>query len=149
MSASAGSHGTTSKATPVEVAALLDASGFDTTAMHAIRVFVDHVPSSLVDLEPGSHGETWAIGAIHPRKSQLARRMPGGGHGERIVAANFGLVLKAGRLTAAVPFDAKALAAYRLTDAAFARFGHGLMHQSFDTRPGNVGRLFSDPGHWE
>ena len=31
---------------------------------------------------------TWAIAEILPRKSQLARRMPGGGHGERIVAAN-------------------------------------------------------------
>lgn len=31
---------------------------------------------------------TWAITEILPRKSQLARRMPGGGHGERIVAAN-------------------------------------------------------------
>jgi ribosome biogenesis GTPase len=39
-------------------------------------------------LEPGSRDETWVIGEILPRKSQLARRMPGGGHGERIVAAN-------------------------------------------------------------
>lgn len=46
--------GSARRYTPVEVAALLDASGFDTTAMHAIRVFVDHVPSSLVDLEPGA-----------------------------------------------------------------------------------------------
>ena len=46
-----------------------------------------------VDLEPGSQGETWAIGMIHPRKSQLARRMPGGGHGERIVAANVDQVM--------------------------------------------------------
>lgn len=46
-----------------------------------------------VDLEPGSQGETWAIGTIHPRKSQLARRMPGGGHGERIVAANVDQVM--------------------------------------------------------
>jgi ribosome biogenesis GTPase len=41
-----------------------------------------------VMLEPGSHGDTWVIGEILPRKSQLARRMPGSGHGERIVAAN-------------------------------------------------------------
>ena len=41
-----------------------------------------------VILEPGSHEGTWAIGEILPRRSQLARRMPGGGHGERIVAAN-------------------------------------------------------------
>ena len=41
-----------------------------------------------VFLETGTPSGTWAIGEIHPRKSQLARRMPGGGHGERIVAAN-------------------------------------------------------------
>ena len=41
-----------------------------------------------VTLETGSTPDTWVIGTIHPRKSQLARRMPGGGHGERIVAAN-------------------------------------------------------------
>lgn len=39
-------------------------------------------------LERGSHEDTWAISEIRPRRSQLARRMPGGGHGERIVAAN-------------------------------------------------------------
>lgn len=33
-------------------------------------------------------GDSWAISEILPRKSQLARRMPGGGHGERIVVAN-------------------------------------------------------------
>lgn len=33
-------------------------------------------------------GESWAISEILPRRSQLARRMPGGGHGERIVVAN-------------------------------------------------------------
>jgi S-adenosylmethionine-dependent methyltransferase len=37
-----------------EVAAMLDRAGFETTAMHAVRVFVDLVPSSLVDLEPGA-----------------------------------------------------------------------------------------------
>ncbi len=40
--------------TPDEIAVVLAESGFDTTAMHAIRVFVDLVPSSLVDLEPGA-----------------------------------------------------------------------------------------------
>jgi len=44
-------------------------------------------------LEPGSHAGTWAIGRILPRRSQLARRMPGGGHGERIVAANVDQVI--------------------------------------------------------
>jgi SAM-dependent methyltransferase len=37
-----------------EVTAVLDEAGFDTDAMHAVRVFVDLVPSSLVDLEPGA-----------------------------------------------------------------------------------------------
>lgn len=37
-----------------ELAALLDRAGFATTATHAVRVFVDLVPSSLVDLEPGA-----------------------------------------------------------------------------------------------
>ncbi len=37
-----------------EVAALLDRAGFDVRETHAVRVFVDLVPSSLVDLEPGS-----------------------------------------------------------------------------------------------
>jgi 2-polyprenyl-3-methyl-5-hydroxy-6-metoxy-1,4-benzoquinol methylase len=37
-----------------EITAVLDGAGFDTTAMHAVRVFVDLVPSSLVDLEPGA-----------------------------------------------------------------------------------------------
>ena len=47
-----------------------------------------------VVLEPGTGGdETWVIGEIRERKSQLARRMPGGGHGERIVAANVDQVI--------------------------------------------------------
>lgn len=46
-----------------------------------------------VMLEPGSREETWAIGEILPRRSQLARRMPGGGHGERIVVANVDQVI--------------------------------------------------------
>ena len=37
-----------------EITTVLDAGGFDIEAMHAVRVFVDLVPSSLVDLEPGS-----------------------------------------------------------------------------------------------
>jgi ribosome biogenesis GTPase len=40
-----------------------------------------------VALERAERGEL-AIGEILPRRSQLARRAPGGGHGERIVAAN-------------------------------------------------------------
>jgi ribosome biogenesis GTPase len=41
-----------------------------------------------VQLERGARGDAWAIGEILPRRSVLARRMPGGGQGERIVAAN-------------------------------------------------------------
>jgi S-adenosylmethionine-dependent methyltransferase len=37
-----------------EVATMLDRTGFESTAMHAVRVFVDLVPSSLVDHEPGA-----------------------------------------------------------------------------------------------
>ena len=37
-----------------EITAVLDEAGFDTRTMHAVRVFVDLVPSSLVDLEPGA-----------------------------------------------------------------------------------------------
>jgi ribosome biogenesis GTPase len=43
----------------------------------------DHV---LLEHEPASGA--WAIAEILPRRSRLARRVPGGGQGERIVAAN-------------------------------------------------------------
>ncbi|MGZ4436171.1 MAG: methyltransferase domain-containing protein [Nocardioidaceae bacterium] len=48
--------GTGRRFTADEVTALLDDTGFDPRAMHAVRVFVDLVPSSLVDLEPGAAG---------------------------------------------------------------------------------------------
>lgn len=42
-----------------------------------------------VELEPDERGGgAWAITAIHPRRSRLARRAPGGAQGERVVAAN-------------------------------------------------------------
>ncbi|MDB4877079.1 MAG: ribosome biosis GTPase RsgA [Gemmatimonadetes bacterium] len=41
-----------------------------------------------VHLERDSPADAWAIGEILPRRSQLARRAPGGGQGQRIVAAN-------------------------------------------------------------
>lgn len=41
-----------------------------------------------VELERGERDDVWAIGSILPRRSKLARRMPGSGHGERIVVAN-------------------------------------------------------------
>jgi ribosome biogenesis GTPase len=40
-----------------------------------------------VSLE-GEDGGAWAISEILPRRSRLARRAPGGGQGERVVAAN-------------------------------------------------------------
>lgn len=40
--------------TPEEVAALLADAGFEVRATHAVRVFTDLVPGSLLDLEPGS-----------------------------------------------------------------------------------------------
>lgn len=39
-------------------------------------------------VEPDLRGGAWAICEILPRRSRLARRAPGGAHGERIVAAN-------------------------------------------------------------
>src|SRR5471030_457049 len=41
-----------------------------------------------VHLERDSPSDAWAIAEILPRRSQLARRAPGGGQGQRIVAAN-------------------------------------------------------------
>jgi ribosome biogenesis GTPase len=45
-----------------------------------------------VRLEPGDHGD-WSIAEILPRRSKLARRAPGGAHGERILAANVDQVI--------------------------------------------------------
>lgn len=44
----------TRRFTVEEVTAVLDDAGFDTVALHAVRVFADLVPSSLVDLEPAA-----------------------------------------------------------------------------------------------
>ncbi|RYU11842.1 methyltransferase [Nocardioides iriomotensis] len=49
-----GTSGTGRRFTADEVATVLDEAGFDTDAMQAVRVFVDLVPSSQVDLEPGA-----------------------------------------------------------------------------------------------
>jgi S-adenosylmethionine-dependent methyltransferase len=46
--------GSTRRFTAEEISAVLTDTGFEVTAMHAVRVFVDLVPSSLVDLEPGA-----------------------------------------------------------------------------------------------
>jgi ribosome biogenesis GTPase len=47
----------------------------------------------VVTLERNDRDATWAIGEILPRRSRLARRAPGGGRGERIVAANVDQVI--------------------------------------------------------
>jgi 2-polyprenyl-3-methyl-5-hydroxy-6-metoxy-1,4-benzoquinol methylase len=49
-----GAAGANRRFTADEITAVLDETGFDTEAMHGVRVFVDLVPSSLVDLEPGA-----------------------------------------------------------------------------------------------
>jgi SAM-dependent methyltransferase len=46
--------GSNRRFTAAEVTEVLDTTGFSVDAMHAVRVFVDLVPSSLVDLEPGA-----------------------------------------------------------------------------------------------
>jgi ribosome biogenesis GTPase len=43
-------------------------------------------------VEPGRHGD-WSICEILPRRSRLARRAPGGAHGERILVANVDQVI--------------------------------------------------------
>ena len=52
--AGGGAGGHYRRFTADEVSAVLDATGFDTRSTHAVRVFVDLVPGSLVDLEPGA-----------------------------------------------------------------------------------------------
>ena len=49
-----GAAGTGRRFTADEVTAVLDAAGLETEALQGVRVFVDLVPSSLVDLEPGA-----------------------------------------------------------------------------------------------
>jgi ribosome biogenesis GTPase len=46
-----------------------------------------------VAIEQDDAGASWAIADILPRRSQLARRAPGGAYGQRIVAANVDQVL--------------------------------------------------------
>lgn len=49
--------------------------------------------ADVVDIELEERGDTWAIREIHPRRSKLARRAPGDGRGERIVASNLDQVV--------------------------------------------------------
>lgn len=44
-----------------EVAGLLDAAAFTVASVHAVRVFSDLVPASLLDLEPGGHAALLAL----------------------------------------------------------------------------------------
>jgi ribosome biogenesis GTPase len=44
-------------------------------------------------LERDARGDSWAIGEILPRRSRLTRREPGGGRGERVLAANIDQVV--------------------------------------------------------
>ena len=46
-----------------------------------------------VRLEHDARADVWAIDEILPRRSRLARRAPGGGRGERVIAANVDQVL--------------------------------------------------------
>src|SRR5207237_3426940 len=46
-----------------------------------------------VRLEHDAKEKVWAIAEIMPRKSRLARRAPGGGKGERVIAANVDQVI--------------------------------------------------------
>jgi ribosome biogenesis GTPase len=59
----------------------------DTTA--AARRVLKLAVGDRVTVEPDERGgDAWAITEIAPRRSQLARRSPGGGWGERVVVAN-------------------------------------------------------------
>ncbi len=64
------------------------------TCVAALRGRVKHAGGSKlavgdeVQLEQEAATGAWAITAILPRRSQLARRAPGGAYGERIVVAN-------------------------------------------------------------
>jgi ribosome biogenesis GTPase len=46
-----------------------------------------------VRLEEEERGGSWVIAEIFPRRSRLARRAPGGAHGERVVVANIDQVV--------------------------------------------------------
>jgi ribosome biogenesis GTPase / thiamine phosphate phosphatase len=46
-----------------------------------------------VRIEEEERGGSWAIAEIFPRRSRLARRAPGGAHGERVVVANIDQVI--------------------------------------------------------
>jgi ribosome biogenesis GTPase len=63
----------------------------DTIAVSAARVKL--AVGDRVRLEREEPQDAWAIAEILPRKSRLARRAPGGGRGERVIAANVDQVI--------------------------------------------------------
>lgn len=56
-----------------------------------------------VVIERGERDDAWAIAEILPRRSKLARRAPGGGPGERVVAANIDQVVVVFAIAEPVP----------------------------------------------
>lgn len=56
--------------------------------LEAAEQVVKLAVGDLVTLERDERDAAWAIDQILPRRSRLARRVPGGGRGERVVAAN-------------------------------------------------------------
>jgi ribosome biogenesis GTPase len=56
-----------------------------------------------VVIERGERDDAWAIAEILPRRAKLARRAPGGGPGERVVAANIDQVVVVFAIAEPVP----------------------------------------------
>lgn len=63
----------------------------DTVASESTKVKL--AVGDRVTLERDSEENAWAIASILPRRSRLARRAPGGGKGERVIAANIDQVI--------------------------------------------------------
>ena len=59
-----------------------------------------------VELEPKDAGDGFVIAEIHPRRSKLARREPGSGRGERVIAANVDQVVVVFALVKPTPHPA-------------------------------------------
>jgi SAM-dependent methyltransferase len=65
--------GSVRRFTAEELTSLVDDAGFDTRSVHGVRVFVDLVPSSLVDLEPGAAA---ALVALEQAVADRAEYLP-------------------------------------------------------------------------
>ncbi|MFN8571491.1 MAG: ribosome small subunit-dependent GTPase A [Gemmatimonadaceae bacterium] len=72
-----------------------DGSSIDVTLRGRVKVDGQNklAVGDEVELEQEVRGSGWAIASIQPRRSQLARRSPGEGYGERVVAANLDQVI--------------------------------------------------------